>query len=63
MLTALALNAPLAMMAGYIPFEIGFGLGAATPVVFLLVMALMLVFAVGVLAMARHMTQDRKSVV
>jgi len=56
-LTALALNAPLAMMAGYIPFEIGLGLGAATPVVFVLVMALMLVFAVGVLAMARHMTQ------
>ncbi|MFI7006549.1 APC family permease [Streptomyces sp. NPDC050145] len=56
-LTALALNAPLAMMAGYIPFDIGLGLGAATPLVFVLVMALMLVFAVGVLAMARHMRQ------
>lgn len=56
-LTALALNAPLAMMAGYIPFEIGLGLGAATPLVFLVVMALMMIFAVGLLAMARHMTQ------
>ncbi|WP_158890844.1 APC family permease [Amycolatopsis anabasis] len=56
-LTALALNAPLALMAGFLPVEIGLGLGAATPVVYLVVMLLMLLFAVGVVTMARHLKQ------
>jgi amino acid transporter len=57
LLTALALNAPLAMMAGFLPIGIGLGLGAATPLVFLAVMVLVLVFAVGLVTMARHMRQ------
>lgn len=57
LLTALALNAPLAMMAGFLPVQIGLGLGAATPLVFLVVMVLVLVFAVGLVTMARHMRQ------
>jgi amino acid transporter len=47
--------APLLAMSGYVPVIIGYGLGAATPLVYLAVMAVMLVFAVGLMAMARHM--------
>ena len=54
-LTALAFNAPLAMMAAFIPLMIGMGIGAGTPLVYAAIAALMLLFAVGVVTMARHM--------
>lgn len=57
LLLTLSYIAPLLAMGGYVPVIIGYGLGAATPLVFLLVMAVMLVFAVGLMAMARHMTK------
>jgi amino acid transporter len=55
LLTALAFNAPLAVMGAFVPLVVGLGLGAATPVVYLVIMALMLTFAVGLVTMARHM--------
>ncbi|MGW0949213.1 APC family permease [Streptomyces sp. NPDC002623] len=54
-LTALAFNAPLAMMAAFIPLMIGMGIGAGTPLVYAAVAGLMLLFATGVVTMARHM--------
>lgn len=56
-LMVLSYNAPLAGMAGFVPVVIGAGLGAATPVVYLAIMVLMLLFAVGLVTMARHMTK------
>ncbi|WP_165922542.1 APC family permease [Pseudonocardia endophytica] len=56
LLLTLSYMAPLVAMGGYVPVIIGYGLGAATPVVYAGVMAVMLVFAVGLMAMARHMT-------
>ncbi|MFQ6226541.1 APC family permease [Nocardia sp. NPDC002869] len=54
-LTALALNAPLAAMTGYVPLEIGLGLGSRSPLVYLAIMVLVLLFAVGLVAMAKRM--------
>ncbi|MDH2416119.1 APC family permease [Nocardioides sp. CER19] len=54
-LTALAFNTPLATMGGFVPLVIGMGVGAATPFVYLAVMVLMLLFAVGLVHMAKHM--------
>ncbi|MGR6919901.1 APC family permease [[Actinomadura] parvosata] len=53
--TALAFNAPLTVMAATVPIVISGGIGAGTPVVYLTIMALVLVFAVGLVAMARYM--------
>ncbi len=53
--TALAMNAPLGIMATWIPFIIGNGIGSATPLTFFILMIFVLLFAVGLLAMARHM--------
>ncbi|MET9080874.1 APC family permease [Streptomyces sp. NPDC004237] len=54
-LTALAFNTPLASLGGFVPLIIGMGLGAATPLVYLAVMVLMLFFAVGLVHMSKHM--------
>jgi amino acid transporter len=53
--TALAFNAPLAVLAATVPIVIGLGIGGATPLIYLAVMALFLVFAVSLVTMARHM--------
>lgn len=53
--TALAMNAPLAIMATWMPFIIGNGLGTATPLTFLVLMVFVLLFAVGLVAMSKHM--------
>ena len=55
LLTALAFNGPLGTMVGFVPVVIGTGLGAATPLVYVVIMCLMLLFAVGMVNMARHM--------
>ena len=48
--------APLTGAAGALPLGMLLGNGAGLPLTFILVTALMLVFAVGYLAMARHIT-------
>lgn len=53
--TVLAYNAPLAVMAGYIPLVVAFGNGAGAPATFALVGVLLAVFAVGLTAMSRFM--------
>lgn len=55
--TALAFNAPIGGLAGLVPVVIAAGLGPATPLVYLGVMLLMLLFGVGLVAMARHMAK------
>ncbi|GHE88865.1 amino acid transporter [Amycolatopsis deserti] len=57
LLTVLAFNAPIGIMAGLMPVVIVIGLGPATPFVYLGTMVLMLLFAAGLVAMARHMSQ------
>ncbi|MGY1746538.1 APC family permease [Blastococcus sp. SYSU D00695] len=55
MFTALAFNAPLGVMAATVPIVIGGGIGGGTPLVYLGVLVLFLVFAVALVTMARHM--------
>jgi amino acid transporter len=55
MFTALAFNAPLGVMSATVPIVIGGGIGGGTPLVYLGVLVLFLVFAVALVAMARHM--------
>jgi hypothetical protein len=57
LLTVLAFNAPISVMAGLMPVVIAIGLGPATPFVYLGTMVLMLFFAAGLVALARHMSQ------
>ena len=52
--TVLAFSAPIAVVSGYIPFVIIFG-GNGAPVVFLISMLLLLVFAVGFTTMSRYL--------
>ena len=51
----IAFNAPLAVLAGFLQPVIAFGNGIGAPAAFLVTGALLLVFQVGTLAMARHM--------
>jgi amino acid transporter len=51
----LAFQAPLISVAAYLPFVIGGGLGAASPVGSVFVIVVMLAFSVGLVAMARRM--------
>ena len=51
----IAFNAPLAVLAGFLQPVIAFGNGIGAPVAFLITGALLLLFQVGTLAMARHM--------
>lgn len=53
--TALAFNAPLAILAGFIPVVIGVGNGLGAPLVFVVLTAVILLFAVGLNAMATRM--------
>jgi amino acid transporter len=55
MFTALAFNAPLGVMAATVPIVIGGGIGGGTPLVYLAVLVLFLVFAVSLVTMAKHM--------
>lgn len=52
--TVLAYNAPLTIIIGLIPVIIGMGNGLGAPVTYLAAGGLMLLFAVGFTAMARH---------
>jgi len=54
-MSVLAYNAPLGVMAGYVPLVIGLGNGVGAPLIFIVVGALLTVFAVGLTAMARYM--------
>ncbi|MBT2270008.1 APC family permease [Rhodococcus qingshengii] len=53
-LTVMAYLAPLTAAAGYLPLVIGYGNGLGAPVTFLLLGALFALFAVGFLALVRH---------
>jgi amino acid transporter len=53
--TVLAYNAPLAIMAGYIPLVVGYGNGLGAPATFAAIGALLALFAVGLTAMSRFM--------
>jgi amino acid transporter len=53
--TVLAFNAPVAVAAGFAPLVIGFGNGAGAPATFALVGLILLLFSVGLCAMARYM--------
>jgi amino acid transporter len=53
--TVLAFNAPVAVAAGFAPLVIGFGNGQGAPTTFLLVGAILMLFSVGLCAMARYM--------
>ena len=54
-LTVLAFNAPLAVQAGYVPVVVGYGNGLGAPATYAAVGLLLVVFAVGLTAMARYM--------
>lgn len=54
LLTVLAFSAPIAVVAGYIPFTIMFG-GEAATLVFVLATAFLLLFATGYVAMAKNL--------
>jgi amino acid transporter len=54
-MTVLAYNAPLAVMAGYVPLVVGLGNGIGAPLTFLAMGALLMIFSVGLTAMARYM--------
>lgn len=53
--TVLAFNAPLAILAGFIPVVVGFGNGLGAPLAFAIVGIVVLVFSVGLNAMAARM--------
>jgi amino acid transporter len=52
--TLLAFNGPLSVVAGVVPAVIGLGNGLGAPVAFLAAAAVVALFAVGFIAMARH---------
>ena len=56
-LTVLAFNAPIGVMAGLMPVVIAIGVGRTTPIAYLVTLVLMLFFAAGLVAMARHMAK------
>ncbi len=55
-LTVIAYNGPMAVLAGFIPVVIGAGSGLASPLVYVLIGVLLAIFAVGLNAMAARMT-------
>ncbi|WP_371113117.1 APC family permease [Rhodococcus sp. JVH1] len=55
MFTVLAFNAPLAVMAGFVPIVVGFGNGQGAASTFIVVGALLLLFAVGLTTMSKFM--------
>ncbi|WP_053351569.1 APC family permease [Leucobacter musarum] len=57
LMTALAINAPLAILAGYVPVVINAGNGLGAPIVFGILTLVILTFAVGLNAMSVRMTR------
>src|SRR5262245_44361365 len=55
--TVLSYNAPIGVMAGLMPAMIVAGTGQKTPLMYLAVLVFMLLFAVGIVSMARHMAK------
>ena len=55
--TVIAFNGPMAILAGFIPVLVSAGNGLGTPLTFIALGALVLVFAVGLNAMASRMAQ------
>ncbi len=53
--TVLAFSAPMSVFVGYLPVIIGYGNGLGAPALFIVAGALVLVFAVGFMAMSRHL--------
>jgi amino acid transporter len=56
MATVIAFNGPLGILAGYIPIILSQGNGLATPLTFAALMVIVMIFAVGLNAMAARMT-------
>lgn len=54
MLIIVAFNAPIATMAGFAQLSVGFGNGVGAPVAFFVAGAILLLFAVGFVAMSRY---------
>ncbi len=53
---AVATSAPITAMSGNVPFSVGFGVGTGTPATYIFATAVLTVFAVGYVQMARHVT-------
>lgn len=56
-LTVLAFNAPIGIVAGVLPLVVGYGTGVGTPLLFLGLGLIMAIFAVGYTLMARKITR------
>jgi amino acid transporter len=56
MATVIAFNGPLAMLAGFVPVVIAYGNGLSAPVTYIVLGLVVMVFAVGLNAMAARMT-------
>ncbi|MYU22611.1 APC family permease [Streptomyces sp. SID8352] len=54
--TVLAFNAPLAVMAGFVPLVVGYGNRVGAPSTYLVIGALLLLFSVGLTTMSRFMS-------
>lgn len=55
MLLIVAFNAPIAAMAGFVQLSVGLGTGIGAPTAFLIGAGILLLFATGFVAMAKHM--------
>lgn len=53
---AVATSAPITAMSGNVPFSVGFGVGTGAPATYIFATVVLTVFAVGYVAMARHVT-------
>ena len=53
---AVATSAPITAMSGNVPVSVGFGVGTATPATYIFATIVLTIFAVGYVAMARHVT-------
>lgn len=53
--TVLAYNAPLAVMAGFVPLVVGYGNGEGAPLTFVAIGILLTIFSVGLTTMSRFM--------
>jgi amino acid transporter len=53
---AVATSAPIAAMSGNVPFSVGYGVGTGAPATYIFATVILTIFAVGYVAMARHVT-------
>jgi amino acid transporter len=53
---AVATSAPITAMSGNVPFSVGYGVGTGAPATYIFATVILTVFAVGYVAMARHVT-------